>query len=130
MRCSVWLFIVVMFSAALPTEAQVVQSLKTAGDLVSWCQERPLNNLLDAPQAAAQSFCLGLFNGIIASHALFASINRDQSPFCPPPGVTPDQGRKIFLKWMEENPENLHEDAISHAMVALIRAFSCRQEHQ
>src|SRR3989304_393466 len=91
MRCYVWLLIEILFSTALPAEAQVVQSLKTAGVLVSWCQERPVKNLLDVPQAAGQSFCLGLFNRIMAARAVFARINREQSPFCPPPGVTPDQ---------------------------------------
>jgi hypothetical protein len=92
------------------------------------CKDRTPSELLNPVMAMELGFCNGLFSGLIASSIGTATLATrfDLKPaFCAPQGVTADQGKKIFLKWMEEHPESLHEDAAAHAFVALMKAFPC-----
>ena len=46
--------------------------------------------------------------------------------FCPPPGgISLDQAMRIFLKWANDHPEQLHESARISVMLSLAQAFPC-----
>jgi hypothetical protein len=117
-----------MSLVALQMKAQT-PTFRTADDLLQQCQDKTPDELIDPSNALMHGFCLGLFNGLIASSVaatlLKEQFNLGRPLFCAPSGVTPDQARRSFLKWMNEHPENLHEDAIPHAVISLMKAFPC-----
>ena len=119
-----------IFVAIRPAQAQL-PSFRTANDLVRLCQDKKVDELMDPPTALAFGFCRGLFGGLvaasIASTILAKPYNLGKPLFCAPTGVTSDQARKIFLKWMDEHPEDLHEDATPHAVISLMKAFPCEE---
>ncbi len=61
-------------------------------------------------------------NAVIQSHAPGAAL------FCPPEGgISLDQARLIFVKWVREHPEDLHTTARVSAVLALAEAFPCQR---
>lgn len=119
-----------IFIAVWPAEAQV-PSFKTANDLVQLCQDKKLDELKNPATAMAFGFCRGIFQGLLAPSTvptvLAKPLNLGKPLFCAPSGVMPDQARKIFLNWMDEHPENLHEDAMPQAVISLMKAFPCKE---
>mgnify|MGYP001031566579 CR=1 FL=1 len=131
MRFLLLVLVMVFLIGVQPAEAQAV-SFRTANDLAQLCQDKKLDELKDSATAMAFGFCRGLFQGLLASSAaatvLAKPLNLRKPLFCAPSGVTPDQARKILLKWIGEHPENLHEDAMPHAVISLMKAFPCKED--
>jgi hypothetical protein len=50
--------------------------------------------------------------------------------YCAPEGVTLGQLIKVFLKYMDEHPEQLHEDASLMLLRSLRKAFPCKEWKQ
>jgi hypothetical protein len=112
-----------------PMNGQQVM-LKTANDLVRMCQDRSPRSLQhNSADAVGYGFCLGLFNGLIASNVYTKELKLGQPLFCATSDVFPDEARKVFLRWMNDHPEQLHEDALSVAIVSLRKAFPCEWDH-
>ena len=68
------------------------------------------------------SYCFGFVR------ATYSALQMDASDFgvCPPSGgVTGEQGVRIVVKFLNEHPERLHEDAFVLAFVAMGQAFVC-----
>ena len=70
--------------------------------------------------------CSGYFSGILQIRIFLFSI-LGQEPFpCLPKELTPNQASKIFLKWVEKNPESLHLHPIVGVFKSLGEAFECK----
>ena len=75
-------------------------------------------------ESAAQLSCLSYLVGFV--HGLTVqSYLSDRKLTCIPDGVTPEQLRRVVVKWLEEHPENLHESAMGEVALALKNAFPC-----
>jgi hypothetical protein len=83
--------------------------LKSGNDLVADCQ-------LKIP--VAEGYCYGYVHG---AHDALGMITE----FCSPDDVVGKQLVDIVMKYLKENPENLHYNAASLVTSALIRAFPC-----
>src|SRR5262245_3291613 len=64
--------------------------------------------------------CGGYLRGFADSHSLLG----DRS-FCVPTQATTEQLGKVFLKYMDQHPEDLHRDAGAMVAAALRNAFPC-----
>lgn len=79
-------------------------------------------------EAMDEAFCIGFFRGYLDAKQ-FSTIahKRNTEMFCEPDGVNGEQLRKIFLKWMNDHPESLHEDSDLMLLASLMRAFPCKE---
>lgn len=107
-----------------PLAAQTVA--KTAGEFVDHCKEiTPLEGRGEPALILMNGFCLGYLSGLMVLNQLFQEMGRGTPFFCPPNWVSPSQARLVFLKYMGDHPEKLHEDAGSMVMVSLMVTFPC-----
>jgi hypothetical protein len=75
----------------------------------------------DGNSSACMAFVLGALNGMY----VHASLSDTKLFFCEPNGVTNGQKRDVFIKYMNNNPEHMHENAAEILYVSLIKAFPC-----
>jgi len=96
-------------------------SLYTAREFVQMCEQvdREDNNTLEANHSG---YCLGYFWAVIR----WNETGRTRSSLCVPQRVTVDELRKVFLKYMNDYPEKLHEDADLMVWEALMGPFACK----
>lgn len=70
----------------------------------------------DASEPFAQGICSGTIDGLFYAGA----------GLCPPDGVTVGQMTRVVVKYLEQNPQRLHEDFKKLALEAMRRAWPCR----
>src|SRR5438128_538979 len=94
----------------------------TATDLVDECtiavNIEGNTTALDGPKTLQGGFCFGFVTGFADANSLLAS-----TLFCAPQGVIVGQMVKVFLKYMDEHPEDLHRYASEMLAAALRKAF-------
>lgn len=66
-------------------------------------------------------YMMGLYDGV----SLLRYIYKLDAQFCKPMAVSGEQMRLIFLKYMREHPERLHESAAPLLFSALADAYPC-----
>lgn len=70
--------------------------------------------------------CIGFVDGFLSASAVAQFINRTSMTFCQPQGgISIDQARRIYLRRINEHPEDLHLDARLILTEALRGAFPC-----
>jgi hypothetical protein len=69
------------------------------------------------------AWIMGALNGFLTQ----ALISHSPLAYCQPNGVTFGQQREIFLKYLRDNPEHLHENAAGLLYYSQIAAFPCPQ---
>jgi hypothetical protein len=113
-----------LVASGRPLEAQTVA--RTAGEFVDDCKEiTPMQGREEPTLILMNGFCLGYLSGLMVLNQLYQDMERGKPFFCAPGWVSPGQARLVFLKYMEEHPEKLHEDAGSMVMVSLMVTFPC-----
>lgn len=83
-----------------------------------------------APDAAPiqGTGCLAFIRGATDMHDLQSTYLGGTSIYCLEEGITYQQLRKVVFKYMDENPEELHESFLVHLVNALRLAFPCEEE--
>lgn len=72
-------------------------------------------------------WCIGYVSGFLDSLSISAKANPGRQPACLPiQGIANDQAIRIFVKYLRENPGQLHESGRMSFMVSLARVFPCR----
>jgi len=127
-----WVFriAVAMFTMSVAAYAQypTMNDLSKACKVVYDIGERKF-----APQVASEkSFDWGFCTGYISA-AFQAGITGDTlhgTLFCTDSGasITLEQLAKVFLKYSEEHPAKLHENAFQHVALSFMEAFPCRRK--
>jgi hypothetical protein len=108
---------------ALPTGAWAVetgaQAQKSCGRVAS---ERLGNTVIEG---AAAGHCLGMLGTvwILGRHL------QDNARFCIPEGAKPEQGTKVFLKYLADHPEMIHEPDALLAISAFREAWPCQKSN-
>ncbi len=75
---------------------------------------------------ATTQHCLGFVDGFMSAASVAQVTNRKAMPFCQPKeGISVDQARRIFLKYIAGHPEDLHWTAQTILAVALSEVFPC-----
>jgi hypothetical protein len=73
-------------------------------------------------------FCIGYLSGLTDMHALMsdARLGGGRSQYCiPETGISNEQAMKVFLKWADDHPEQLHKSARISVLIAFREAFPC-----
>lgn len=70
--------------------------------------------------------CLGLMNGITNLNAVYEGKMGKEAVFCSPKqGISNGQAARIVLKYLKDNPAQLHNLGSVLAIVAMREAFPC-----
>ena len=89
----------------------------SGGDILPSCESESIKD---------NAYCAMYLGGIIdANSALYEWRDLAIKNYCIPEGVTLDQLRKVFTKYANENPQDLHQSAASMMMSAFYKAFPC-----
>ncbi|WP_223592418.1 Rap1a/Tai family immunity protein [Pseudomonas sp. A-R-19] len=80
----------------------------------------PVNLIIGAGQ------CLGIVEGVRMTMFYLNGSLPEAARVCFPKGVTTGQGARVVVKYLKDNPEELHEDATSLIFFAYHKAFPCK----
>lgn len=101
----------------------------TGTELLNQCKDAV--NFMDnrGPTNFKVGQCLGYLNGLTEATNYNRKDNIRNVPyFCLPNDVTIGQEVMIVVKYLENNPEKLHEPSFSLVMKALKDAFPCKKK--
>ena len=117
---------------ALPAQAMTAEELETACrevDIITAAEaEARLSPLVFMKSYANGQRCLGFVDGFISGVAVAQVIDAEAVSFCQPKkGLSIDQARRIFLKYIAAHPEDLHWTAQTILTVALTEVFPCKR---
>jgi len=83
-------------------------------------------------------YCLGYINGVASTHEMLAALlkyNKEKKTYSPilwclprNPSIPVGQVARIFVKYLKENPAELHRDGSVLLSAALINAFPCKEQ--
>lgn len=77
-------------------------------------------------QITSTAYCLGHVRGADDMHNLYRAVSKSKPLYCMPSGVTMGQMVRIIVKYLKENPEQLHEDGTMLIAAALRDAYPCK----
>lgn len=82
---------------------------------------------LSPDEALGGISCISYVSGFVDGLALAVGTNKSRRVVClPEKGVPNEQMIRIFLKYLTDNPEKLHETGRMSLLIALAKAFPCR----
>ena len=117
--------IVLLFAAITSASAfsQEPRYSLTGNDLLRKC-DGPFST--DAEKVASTNFCQGYLQGIQQMHHVVIGLRGTPPLYCEPTAAgNYDQLQRVVVKWLKNNPEQLHRDARVLVTRALIEAFPC-----
>jgi hypothetical protein len=82
-------------------------------------------------QVMDSTFCAGYVSGVLDAREMQFAMDRSdhikgRNQYCRPTEVTNGQVFRVLKKWLENNPDKLHQRADSIIFVAMLEAFPCR----
>jgi len=96
----------------------------TGSDFLRRC-EGPYRN--DAEKLAYSSFCTGYLQGLQQMHHVVIDFYKSRPLYCEPTATgNYDQLERVVVKWLKNNPEQLHRDARILVTRALMEGFPCQ----
>lgn len=104
------LFIGLSFGAKAENTS-IVESCTAAGTFI----DRGHGSLDDVK---SEAFCRGLVTGVLAAGSWDACL--------PTGGISPNQAMGIFVKYLRDNPQRLHENGGLLLQASLVQAFPCK----
>ena len=73
-------------------------------------------------------YCVAYISGVIDAVTVLGKMVPRARMFCTPPqGIANDQARRVFIKWANEHPQQLHKRARASVLIAMATAFPCRK---
>ena len=70
--------------------------------------------------------CAGYIDGILDMHSMMVGFVKAPPMFClPQTGISVDQAMRVFMQWVERNPDKMHLGARGSVVIALGTAFPC-----
>ncbi len=111
---------------ASPAYAQVADGSRFLGACGAAMKQADGIQISDT-ELAESIWCIGYVSGFMDSLSISAKVNPGRQPAClPAQGITNDQAIRIFVKYLRENPGQLHESGRMSFMVSLAKVFPCR----
>ena len=115
--------ILIALSACLISPARAQAYVLTGDDFLQRCDGPFLN---DVEKVAYKSFCTGYLQGLQQMQHIVVGMRNIQPLYCEPTrSGNYDQLERVVIKWLKNNPEQLHRDARLLVTRALMEAFPC-----
>ena len=85
---------------------------------------------LDADGQVLVGYCAGIIHGVAGTHrgATAAPGNPANAAFCLPDSMTIHDGARAVVKYLNEHPERLQDEATDLVSAAFGNAFPCKQK--
>ena len=112
----IWMAIAVMMFAVVGHASKAEASFYSGNELLERCE---------SDSAARRNACVGFLAGIHDITEDYDAWGNMDPSFCIPAGVSQSQLRKVAIKALNEQPENLHLGASSIVHNIFARAFPC-----
>jgi len=112
------LMIVLLFSF---NQVRAVEGFYKGNDLLEECEAY----LSDTGSAAKGNICIGYIMGVVDTHAVVVIWDGSEKRFCLPRSIQSSQLVRVAIKYLKENPQDLHLAATGLVIVALDFAFPC-----
>ncbi len=82
--------------------------------------------------AFAGGFCAGFIDGVLNEHSMWEANDishkrAHEYKFCFPDNITNDQIMKVFVKYLDDHPEELHKPAAVLLVESMEKAFPCQK---
>ena len=78
-------------------------------------------------EAVGALYCLSYLSGFADATSLGNSNTKGKPLIClPDKGVSNDQALRVFVKYLRDNPGQLHESGRTSLYIALAKTFPCR----
>ena len=109
----------------IPSVQAETHAVTTAADLAAYCAagDRAFEQShIDTWSSYREGYCTGYLTGILGGYYAFPPV---KPRLCLPDGFTIGQMEKIFMKYINEHPEQLHLLARDVVIRSLISAFPC-----
>ncbi len=112
----------------LPTTSNAI----TGDDLLGFCtQALRFEDKLGGGDSIEAGMCIGYISGVAHTGAVYHEIiNKDDAQwkpiFCIPSRVQGGQLIRIVVKYLKDNPSQLHDDGTLSTMTAYKEAFPCK----
>lgn len=71
--------------------------------------------------------CIKYISGVIDGFQVMARVSDTKIICMPKTGISNDQAVKLFVKWINERPEQMHQTARTELLVMLRTTFPCAQ---
>ena len=131
MKLLVTIFVFALF------ESSSSHALVTGNELLSNCTKAlsvikdPLSSAQNSKSDAFDTAsCISYIEGAVDGIVVADRLVEDRSIFCRPKGVNNGQLVRVVVKYLEENPESLHEWQFNLVLKALIEAFPCNKKEE
>ena len=128
--------VIVFFLMCVPSVADTTRR----ANLLETCQA--LENAIEQQRAGkcfgscGRDFCQGYVSGItdLLDVVAINASKRDADPkraidtigVCPDNAITVEEAIRVVVKWLKENPNKLHDAAVTDVMRALRQAYPCK----
>ena len=114
-----------VFGALILASPFTYSSFERAEDLLWNCDADPQSDEL---AILKQTLCMGYISGMIDSAQVIFALKPESKMFCSPAeGMSGDQKRRIVVKYIQQNPEQMHKTARASVLASFIEAFPCPQ---
>ena len=126
--------VAVLLSLALTAGAGAQTT--TGAEIISKCNQavRDVDNDTSTDKPPVKSFdvgfCFGFMDGANSAHQIWAASDKTNHrnhamSYCFPDSVTNGQMLRVFVKYLDEHPQDLHEPAALLYIEAMRKAFPC-----
>ena len=113
-----------LFAFTMTTQVSRVEAQKTAAELLWECTGVGAKNAVEA--GAQKLVCLGYISGSFDMLRFISDSLKLKAMCWPDAGASNDQMIRVVVKWIERNPELMHEFARAAVFDAVMEAFSCK----
>jgi hypothetical protein len=95
--------------------------LSQCNEAIDFMDNRPAN-----PVYVALGFCLGMMQGVTNTNAMYEVQLGEDALFCAPEsGLNNGQAARIVVKYLKDNPKELHQHGTILVIDALMEAYPC-----
>lgn len=86
------------------------------------------NVQLSANEAIVSLYCISYVAGFVDAIPLVTTTTKGSPIIClPENGASNEQAIRVFVKYLRENPEQLHESGRASLFISLAKTFPCKQ---
>jgi hypothetical protein len=120
---------------ALPSAAQNDESPisihgPTTEQLLAYCsgvdKMDTKSNMAPSQDVSSLSYCFGYITGVIDTTATFKAVSQTRTQgYCIPENATATQLAKVFVKYANAHPEELHYGGLITIALAFNQSFPC-----
>jgi len=116
------LIVIALFLIVVTPTVSIAAGMRT--DQMMWKCNGTGGNEID--KAFGKMRCAGYMDGVMDFQAIIIKPFPRAKFFCvPKTGISIDQAMRIFVKWAENHPKDLHVSARVSVLLSLREAFPC-----